>query len=45
MTKKAVIPEAIPTLEMPKKSHATETVSRPCRSVVQELSSYTSKLF
>ena len=37
MTKKAVIPEAIPTLEMPKTSHATETVSRPCRSVVQEI--------
>ena len=37
MTKKAVIPEAIPTLEMPKKSHATETVSRPCRSVVKEI--------
>ena len=24
MTKKAVIPEAIPTMEMPKKSHATD---------------------
>ena len=37
MTKKAVIPEAISTLEMHKKPHATETVSRPCRSVMQEI--------
>ena len=37
MTKKTIVPEAVPTLEMPKKSHATETVSRPgpSRSIVQ----------
>ena len=37
MTKKTVIPEAVPTLEMPKKSHGTENVSRSSCSVVQEI--------
>ena len=37
MTKKTIVPEAVPTLEMRKKSHATETVNRPgpSRSIVQ----------
>ena len=37
MTKKKLIPEAIPTLQMPKKSHTTETVTRPSRTVVKDV--------
>ena len=38
MTKKKIIPEAIPTVEMPIKSHATETATRPSRTIVQDIS-------
>ena len=36
MTKKKLIPPALPTLNMPQKMHTKETVSRPHRSIVQE---------
>ena len=36
MTKKKLIPPALPTLNMPQKMHPKETVSRPHCSIVQE---------
>ena len=36
MTKKKLIPPALPTLNMPQKMQTKETVSRPHRSIVQE---------
>ena len=36
MTKKKLIPPALPTLNMPQKMHTKETVSTPHRSIVEE---------
>ena len=37
MTKKKLVPGSIPTINMPQKSHARVNVSRPARSIVQDV--------